>query len=274
MGKGLKQERRLTPLLIAIAIVLLVIFFGIFFFTPVLRPSLEQGWKTLVRESRRLLGWEKGEMSPEEKRIRDEVILKKIEEANAAKDWRSLAPEYPHPKKFESITEGERIKALKDSPEFKEMEKALLDYLKKGEDLVSPEPPVPSLKEATDLTRMKDKGTEKIIDGLLSTKEKPSLAKPLEENLQLGIKGSLAARKILERPNLPSVKVKVEGEIELTFWVLPNGIVDRAIPSVKGDTELERIAIQYLKQWRFAPLPKDQPQVEEWGMIPVKFKLQ
>jgi len=56
--------------------------------------------------------------------------------------------------------------------------------------------------------------------------------------------------------------------------VLPSGIVDRAIPSVKGDAELERLAIQYLKQWRFAPLPKDQPQVEEWGMIPIKFKLQ
>jgi len=50
--------------------------------------------------------------------------------------------------------------------------------------------------------------------------------------------------------------------------------VDRIVPSVKGDTGLERIAIQYLKQWRFAPLPKDQPQVEQWGSIPIKFKLQ
>jgi hypothetical protein len=66
----------------------------------------------------------------------------------------------------------------------------------------------------------------------------------------------------------------VETEIELTFWALPSGIVDRAIPTVKGDAELERLAIQYLKQWRFAPLPKDQPPVEEWGMIPIQFKLQ
>jgi hypothetical protein len=29
-----------------------------------------------------------------------------------------------------------------------------------------------------------------------------------------------------------------------------------------------------LKQWRFAPLSKDQPQVEQWGTIPIKFKLQ
>jgi TonB family protein len=66
----------------------------------------------------------------------------------------------------------------------------------------------------------------------------------------------------------------VEAEIELTIWVLPIGTVDRVIPSVKGDTELERIAIQYLKQWRFASLPKDQPQIEQWGTLPIKFKLQ
>jgi TonB family protein len=66
----------------------------------------------------------------------------------------------------------------------------------------------------------------------------------------------------------------MEAEIELTLWVLPNGTVDRVVPSVKGDTELERVAIQHLKQWRFAPLPKEQPQVEQWGTIPIKFKLQ
>ena len=270
MSKESKRDRRLTTLLLAVFIVLLGVFIWLFFFTPVLEP-----WrKTLTRESRRLLGWEKAEIPPEEKRIREEVILKKMEEANATQDWRSLAPEYPRPKKIEPVTEEERRKALKNSPEFKEMEKALLEYLKKGEDLFSLESPVPSLKEATDLTRLKDKGTEKVIEGLLSTKERPTQAKPLEENLQLGIKGPLAARRILERPNLPTVRVRMEADIELTFWVLPNGIVDRAMPSVRGDTELEQIAIQYLKQWRFAPLPKDQPQVEEWGMIPVKFKLQ
>jgi TonB family protein len=88
------------------------------------------------------------------------------------------------------------------------------------------------------------------------------------------MKGPLVSRKILERANPPQVKVKVEAEIELTLWVLPSGAVDRVVPSVKGDTELERIAIQYLKQWRFAPLPKDQPQVEQWGTIPIKFRLQ
>ena len=113
-----------------------------------------------------------------------------------------------------------------------------------------------------------------MIERLLRSKGSSAQEKPLEENLRLGIKGGLVGRKILERSNLPQVKLKVEAEIELTLWVLPVGTVDRVVPSVKGDPDLERIAIQYLKQWRFVPLPKDQPQVEQSGTIPIKFRLQ
>jgi len=274
MKEKSKRGRRFVPLLIALILVLLGFLALLFLSTPTFRTLLEERWEALTRESRRLLGWGKQEISPEEKRMREEVILKKMEEANASQDWRSLVPEYPRPKKLEGTAEEERMKAFRNSPEFKEIEKALMEYLKQKEDLFSPESPMPSLKEASELPPRKDKGTEKIVEGLLSSREKPSTGKPLDENLQLGIKGPLAARKILERPSLPQIKVRVEAEIELTFWVLPSGTVDRAIPSVKGDAELERLAIQYLKQWRFAPLPKDQPPVEEWGMIPIKFKLQ
>ena len=130
------------------------------------------------------------------------------------------------------------------------------------------------MKDPIDLTRLKDKAAEKVVERLLSVKEKASQEKPLDENILLGIKGPLSTRKILERPNPPVVKVKVEAEVELALYVLPNGMVDRVIPTVKGDAELERVAIQYLRQWRFAPLPKDQPQVEQWGTIPIKFRLQ
>ncbi len=136
------------------------------------------------------------------------------------------------------------------------------------------EPSIPSIREATDLTRLKDRGTEEVIARLLDRRERPAVEKALEENLRLGIKGPLASRKILEKPSPPSVRLSVEAEIELTLWVLPDGTVDRVLPTVKGDTELERVAIGYLKQWRFAPLPKDEPQVEQWGTIPIRFKLQ
>ncbi len=243
-------------------------------FVPTFPIRLKDGWKVLRYESRRILGWEKGAISPEEKRIREEVVLKKMEEASAREDWRALAPEYPRPKKVEAASPDEKTKVLKNSSEFKEMDEELKQYLKKKEDLLYPEAPAPSLKEAMDSISSKDHGTEKVVQRLLNARGGNPQEKPLEENLRLGIKGALVSRKILERPNPPQVKSKVEVEIELTLWVLPNGTVDRVVPSVKGDTELERIAVQYLKQWRFASLSKDQPQTVQSGTIPIKFRLQ
>jgi len=274
MRKISKRGRRLTPLLLTAFLVVVGVSFLLFFFNPPVRFHLEEEWKKLTRESRRILGWEKNEIPLEEKRIREEVILKKMREASAYQDWRSFATEYPRLKKLEPLSEEGKSKALKNSPEFNEIEKELKEYLKKKENLFNIEPPIPSLKDEIDPIKLRDRGAEKVIERLLSKKERASPEKPLEENLLLGIKGPLATRKILEKPQPPQVKVRMEGEIELTFWVLPDGMVDRVVPTIKGDTELERIAIQYLKQWRFIPLPKDQPQVEQWGIIPIRFKLQ
>jgi TonB family protein len=274
MGRTQKRSWRLTSFLIAVLLVLIGIFSWLFFFDPSLKFFFEQEWKTFTREARRILGWKKEEVPLEEKRIREEVILKKMQEANSHQDWRPFAPEYPRLKKSEALTEEERRKALENSQEFKELEKELKDYLKKKEELFPLEPPLPSLKDETSPVPLKDEAAEKVIERLLSTKERTPSKKPLEENILLGIRGPLATRKILERPPLPQVKVRMEGEIELTFWVSPDGMVDRVVPTIKGDAELERIAIQYLRQWRFVPLSKDQPQVEQWGIIPMKFKFQ
>ena len=274
MRKKSRRNQKRPFILIALFFILMGFLSWIFFFDPTFSTRLEEGWKALTRESKRILGWGAGEGPPEEKRIREEVILKKMEKASADQDWRTLAPEYPRPKKNESPTAEEKMKALKNSTEFKEMDKEFKAYLKEKEDLFYPEPPIPSLKDATDLISLKDKGTEKVIERLQSAREGNAQEKAQEENLRLGMKGPLLNRKILERPKPPQVKVRMEAEIELTLWVLPNGTVDRVVPSVKGDTELERIAVHYLKQWRFAPLPKEQPQVEQWGTIPIKFRLQ
>lgn len=261
-------KRHILPLIIILILTALGVSY--LFFSPVIRPW----WRTLTQEGKRILGWGVDRVSPEEKRIREEVILKKMEEANAEQDWRSLAPEYPRLKRFEATSPEEKVKILRESPEFKEIAKEFRDYLRKREELILPDPPFPSQKEAMDLTHLKDKATERIIERLRANGEKTSHEKPLEENLRLGIKGALASRKILERPPPPQVKVKVEAEIEMLIWVLPNGVVDRVIPLMKGDVELERIAIQYLKQWRFAPLSQEKPQVEQSGTILVKFRLQ
>jgi TonB family protein len=274
-----REKKRAGGKRLLLLIVLPIVAAGFFLWglysIPALQTHLKRGLQVLTEEAGKMLGLEKSEeVPPEEKRIREEVILKKMEEAGAQQDWRSLAPEYPRPKKIEGATDEARLKALRDSPEFKDLEREYRGYLRKKEDQLLPEPPVPSIKEGSKIPPLRDRGAEKVVEKLLLAKEKPAQEKALEENLRLGIKGPLAARNILERPPLPKVKVKVEVEIEMTLWVLPNGMVNRVIPAIKGDAELERVATQYLRQWRFAPLPGDQAQVEQWGTIPIKFKLQ
>jgi len=269
MKNPLRRSRRL-PLFLTLGSFLA---FGLFVWVLFSTPFFQSWLNTLTLKSRRILGLERKEVLPEEKRIREEVILKKMEESSLGLDWRALTPEYPKRRSLGNLPEKEKMKVLRETPEFKEMDREVKEYAKKMEDLLKVEPPLPSIKEATDFTHLKDKGTEKTIERLLGPKEKASQEKPLEENLRLGIKGPAVTRKILEKPSPPQIKVTVESEIELTFWVLPDGTVDRVIPSVKGDAELERRVIRHLKQWRFVPLLKDQPQVEQWGTIPIKFKL-
>ncbi len=231
-------------------------------------------FEALTEEGKRILGLEKSGFLPEEKRIREEVILKRLGSTALGEDGQSLIPRYPRPPKTEGVAEKERMKLLRETPEFKELDREQKAYLRRKLDTFQPELPIPSLEEWEGLLPTKDRGTEKVLERLAGRQGKETEDKPLEENLSLKIKGPLAARRIVERPAPPRVKVKVETEIELTFWFLPDGRVDRAVPTVRSDAELERIAIQYLKQWRFEPLPKEKPQVEQWGTIPIKFKLQ
>ncbi|MGQ9508122.1 MAG: energy transducer TonB [Thermodesulfobacteriota bacterium] len=268
-----KKGKKIRTLLIGILIILGLIAIGLFFFFPSSPQVLREAWRSLTRKGERIFGLERRRVSIEEKRIREEVILKKMEEANAQQDWRSLAPEYPRLKKIEGTSEEEKIQAFRNTPEFKEIEKEWEAYVRRKEDSFLPEPPTPSQGETIYWVRFRDRGEERIIERLLSAREKVSPLIPLEENLRLGIKGPLVSRKILVKPPQPSIEIKKEGEVEMTLWVLPNGTVDRVVPSIKMDSELEQIAIQYLKQWRFAPLPKDQSQVEQWGTLPIKFKL-
>jgi hypothetical protein len=87
------------------------------------------------------------------------------------------------------------------------------------------------------------------------------------------IRGPAAERQVLFQPPPPNVTVESESEIELRFWILPNGAVGRVVPVKKADPRLEALAINYMRHWRFTPLPSDAPQDEQWGIIPFKFRI-
>jgi len=85
------------------------------------------------------------------------------------------------------------------------------------------------------------------------------------------IKGPAAQRKLLYRPRPPRLELPSSMEIELKFWVLPDGSVGQVIPVKRGNALLEREMMVYLKKWRFNPLPPYLPQEKQWGTIPIKY---
>jgi TonB family protein len=87
------------------------------------------------------------------------------------------------------------------------------------------------------------------------------------------IKGPAAERQVIFQPPPPTVTVESESELELRFWILPNGAVGRVVPVKKTDPRLEALAINYLRSWRFNPLPSEALQDEQWGVIPFKFRI-
>ncbi|MBI2566240.1 MAG: energy transducer TonB [Candidatus Schekmanbacteria bacterium] len=85
------------------------------------------------------------------------------------------------------------------------------------------------------------------------------------------IRGPAAARDLVYKPPRPHAAIPEEMVIELKFWVSPDGRVTRVVPQVKGNSALEKIAIEFLLRFRFNALPAGEPQVEQWGIIPFKF---
>jgi TonB family protein len=84
--------------------------------------------------------------------------------------------------------------------------------------------------------------------------------------------GPAAERRVIFQPPPPHAIVESESELELRFWILPNGAVGRVVPVKKADPRLEALAINYLRHWRFNPLPSEAPQDEQWGVIPFRFR--
>lgn len=122
--------------------------------------------------------------------------------------------------------------------------------------LLTGEPPKPQVKEA--------------VIASLKKELKPKIIKKKPRPLQIGIKGPVASRRLLYAPAPPKVKISVEAEVVLKFWVKPDGTVGRVIPLRKGDARLEAAGMEYIKGCLFEPLPREAPQVEMWGTLSVR----
>jgi len=88
------------------------------------------------------------------------------------------------------------------------------------------------------------------------------------------IEGEAASRKVLSKviPNYPEGLGRQE-VIKIRFTVLPDGLVGEVIPLIKGTPQLERISLEAFKQWRFNPLPENEPPKIVTGEITFRYLL-
>lgn len=101
---------------------------------------------------------------------------------------------------------------------------------------------------------------------------------PIRVAADEGVVGPLGARGLLyhEKPPYPAWarQLGLEAEVRFRIWVDPAGMVTRIdILSHSGSGELDDIARDTLRRWRFSPLPADAPDEDEWGVVPMSFTL-
>jgi TonB family protein len=94
------------------------------------------------------------------------------------------------------------------------------------------------------------------------------------------ISGPLEGRKVLSAcvPPYPewAKRKGIEADVALRFFVSPRGTVSPNIlvAMTSGYGDLDSLCIDYLKRWSFAPLRANEPQVDQWGIIKIRFRLE
>ncbi len=210
----------------------------------------------------------------DDRKRREDFLMSKLRELSLGESIDVPSPSFLVPQRKGKITPEERVRLLRSSHFFKDLGRLFRgssmpmgDYRGKTLSVGIGEMEIPRRRI------LEDKGTERIIARIMVKiqSKKPSVQGKKRDSSR--IKGPVGERKILYKPEIPGVKIDREGEVELKFWVLPDGSVGRVFSLLRGDAELERIAINYIKQWRFNPLDEGGPTVEQWGTITVKFRL-
>ncbi len=74
---------------------------------------------------------------------------------------------------------------------------------------------------------------------------------------------------------LPDYPEGVEKEVDIVMKITiePDGTISKIFPLIKADTRLEITAIDALRNWRFEPLPKEMPQLQQEAVVVFPYKL-
>jgi len=116
------------------------------------------------------------------------------------------------------------------------------------------------------------------LNALPPPAQRPKAAILPGSNKSVDIEGPLADRKILhyEIPAFPDWARQegvLEADVAIHFWVSPDGTVqpDMSIERTSGYGRLDRLAMESLARWQFAPINTNERQ---WGVITFRFVLE
>jgi hypothetical protein len=196
-------------------------------------------------------------------KIRDEMVLTKLAEMGLSE---KIKPPLPRVSLFPPGELGEQEKKVivENSRFSRELGEVVFGKEREKEILAAPEVKTSDAKGGT-IPLPEDTEAQRIIASLREAAKNNITAASA-----LAIKGPAASRRITSLPPPLEAKLFVEGECLIKFWIFPDGTVGKAIPLAQGDKQAVVAAIDRVKKFRFAPLPKDVPQVEQWGVIPAK----
>jgi hypothetical protein len=199
-------------------------------------------------------------------KIRDEAVLPKLAEMGLSE---KIKPPLPRVSLFPPGELGEQEKKVivENSRFSRELGEVVFGKEREKEILAAPEVKTSDAKGGT-IPLPEDTEAQRIIASLRETAKGAGQGKNTIEAAALDIKGPAASRRINYRPPPLESKPIVEGKCLIKFWIFPDGTVGKAIPLAQGDKQAVVAAVDRVKKFRFAPLPKDVPQVEQWGVIP------
>ena len=216
---------------------------------------------------------EKQESTPQDAVLDPTLLKRKMAELSLGESLKTPSPNVPGPPTSAKTPQRERIRQMVASPFYRELARTFAESRRlRGYRY-------PGMNSSIDASpgRLKgetvrsDSGTDRILSRLRSVDHGPS--PPQEAPRKPGIVGPAAQRELTFVPFAPVVKGEGEAELEMKFWIRPNGTVGRVVPvKQSGNTELEKMATNYLRQWRFRSLPDSEPQVDTWGTVTVRFE--
>jgi hypothetical protein len=200
-------------------------------------------------------------------KIRDEVVLPKLAEMGLSE---KIKPPLPRVSLFPpGELDDQQKKVIVENSRFsRELGEVVFGKEREKEILAAPEVKTSDAKGGT-IPLPEDTEAQRIIASLRETakEEGQGKRKSTIAAVALDIKGPAASRRITYLPPPLDSKLFVEGECPIKFWIFPDGTVGKAVPLAQGDKQAVVAAIDRVKRFRFAPLPKDVPQVEQWGVI-------